>query len=143
LKPLHLTAYVDGSSKGNPGPAASAFILLDGNGEVILQKGRFIGEATNNFAEYRALLDALEAAKSLGARRLLIRSDSQLMVNQLCGRYKVKSRNLMPLFLDAVGRLRKFDSFKIEHIVREKNKEADKLANRAVTMRGEVSDVEG
>jgi phosphoribosylglycinamide formyltransferase-1 len=127
-----IIVYIDGGSRGNPGPAASAYVLTDEQGRQLDAKAFFIGETTNNVAEYTAICRALEAAKSTKAGQITIYSDSELLVKQLNGQYKVKSDNIKPLFMQAVELLNKFESWEINHIVREKNKQADKLVNRAL-----------
>ena len=127
-----LTLRTDGASRGNPGPAGiGAVIEVDGTGEQV-ELCAYIGEATNNVAEYRALLLALAEAEKLSPASLTVRSDSELLVRQLNGEYKVKSSLLKPLFLDAVRRLRRFPSARILHVRREENAKADLLANRAI-----------
>jgi phosphoribosylglycinamide formyltransferase-1 len=127
-----IIAYIDGGSRGNPGPAAAAYVLADERGRRLEEKAFFIGETTNNVAEYTAICRALEAAKSLSAGRITIYSDSELLVKQLNGQYKVKSDNIRPLFMQAVELLNNFESREIKHIVREKNRQADELVNRAL-----------
>jgi phosphoribosylglycinamide formyltransferase-1 len=125
-------AYVDGGSRGNPGPAAAAYILADEQRKPLQAKAFFIGETTNNIAEYTAICRALEAAKSLDAKQITIYSDSELLVKQLNGQYKIKSENIKPLFMQAVELLNNFESWEINHIVREKNKRADELVNKSL-----------
>ncbi|MGA2915324.1 MAG: phosphoribosylglycinamide formyltransferase [Sedimentisphaerales bacterium] len=127
-----ITIYTDGGSKGNPGPAAGAFVLLDENNKQFCAQAKFIPAATNNVAEYTALVCALEKAKSLGAGNLKIFSDSELMVKQINGDYKVKSDNIRRLFEQCLNSLAGFQSWQITYIPREKNKLADKLVNRAI-----------
>src|SRR5580692_6944729 len=125
-------AYVDGASRGNPGPAAYAVVLQGPGGQTQFEIGKYFGRATNNVAEYYGLIAALDAAQSRGVERLLIRSDSELLVRQMQGRYKVKSADLKPLHERAQKLARGFDYFAIEHVPREQNSEADALANRAL-----------
>jgi ribonuclease HI len=127
-----LVLYSDGGSRGNPGPAGAGAVLCDPNGEALLRLKRFLGRATNNEAEYQALLMGLEAARDQGAHELDIRLDSELIVKQLKGQYKVKSPHLKPLFQRARELLRGFDRVSIMHIRRELNSEADRLANQAM-----------
>ncbi|MGO8704363.1 MAG: ribonuclease HI family protein [Candidatus Brocadiia bacterium] len=131
-KPGRLILCTDGGSRGNPGPAGFGAVLLDDSGRVVRELSEFIGRATCNEAEYRALIAALEAARELGARDLLIRADSQLLVRQLGGQYKVRSRSLMPLVLRARRMLEEFASWEAEHVPREMNSRADALANEAM-----------
>ena len=133
-----ITIYTDGGSRGNPGPAAGAFVLLDENGNQLCAQAKFLPIATNNVAEYTALACALEKAKSLGADNLQIFSDSELMVKQLNGDYKVKNDGIRPLFKQCFDVLSEFQSWQINHIPRTKNKLADKLANRAIDTAGDI-----
>jgi ribonuclease HI len=130
--PPHLILYVDGACSGNPGPCGSAAILKDPDGTTVLERMRAFGPATNNVAEYQAVILGLEMAAELRPRRLTIRSDSELMVRQLAGEYRVKATHLKPLYDQVRRLLRPFDSVEIEHIPREKNTEADKLSKKAV-----------
>src|SRR5580692_3857923 len=125
-------AYVDGASRGNPGPAAYAVVLQGPGGQTLAEIGKYFGRATNNVAEYYGLIAALDAAQSRGIQHLLIRSDSELLVRQMQGRYKVKSADLKPLYERALKLSRGFAHFAIEHIPREQNAEADALGNRAL-----------
>jgi ribonuclease HI len=125
-------ANIDGASRGNPGPASYALILKDPSGKIIFQLGKRIGRQTNNVAEYYALLAALDYATGHGIRGLRIRSDSELLVQQMRGRYKVKSADLRPLYERASKLMRQLDYFAIEHVPREMNREADALANQAL-----------
>ena len=126
-----LTVCFDGASRGNPGKAAIGIVVVQ-NGVPVREIGEAIGEATNNVAEYRALLRGLEEAAALGARRVQILSDSELVVRQLSGRYRVRSPALVALHRDALTRLRKFDRVSIRHVPRAENRGADALANRAL-----------
>jgi len=124
--------WVDGASRGNPGPAAIGVIIKDEKDETHARIFRRIGITTNNQAEYKALIAALEKAVSLGAETISIHSDSQLMVRQLTGRYRVRKEELKPLFQHAVRLLSSVKEFTITHIPREQNAEADALANKAL-----------
>jgi ribonuclease HI len=126
-----LTIYTDGAARGNPGPAAFAYVLRRPGAADVEEKGR-LGEATNNVAEYTALVRALEHARRLGARRVAVYSDSELMVRQMNGEYKVKHEGLRPLYEKAVDLSRQFDSFKIVHVRRGQNDRADALCNEAL-----------
>jgi ribonuclease HI len=123
---------VDGASRGNPGPAAIGVTLKDAQNRTIDSISQTIGETTNNQAEYRALIAGLKKAISLGARQVTVRSDSELMVRQILGVYRVKKEELKPLHLEARQLAGKLESFKIMSIPREQNKEADKLCNQAL-----------
>ncbi len=125
-------AYADGASRGNPGPAAIGVVLVDEGGQELHRSGRRLGRATNNQAEYRAAIAALEAALGLGASEVELRMDSELVVRQLRGRYKVRNPRLIPLYkriLDLRGR---FASLVATHIPRQENSLADALANEAL-----------
>ena len=133
-----IVAYIDGGSRGNPGPAAAGFTLADSCGTQLQAKGLFLGKATNNVAEYTGFLKALEAVKHAGAKHLTVFSDSQLLVRQINGQYKVKSENIWPLFQKAVNLLNGFTSWQVQHIPREKNQRADKLVNQALDLKHDV-----
>jgi len=125
-------AHVDGASRGNPGPASYAVVLYGPDGKTKFQVGKYLGRATNNVAEYYGLITALDYALSQGIDRLLVRSDSELMVRQMQGRYKVNSADLKPLHERARKLSRGLAHFAIEHVRREQNREADELANIAL-----------
>lgn len=129
---MRATLYADGAARGNPGPAGSGALLLDERGEVLAELSLPLGTATNNVAEYRALILGLEEARKRGIDRILIRMDSQLVVRQMQGLYKIKHPGLRPLALRAGALLAEFAERTIEHIPREENGRADALANRAV-----------
>jgi ribonuclease HI len=122
---------IDGGARGNPGPAAYAAVIARDGAPTIEEKG-YLGETTNNIAEYTALVRALEKAESLGARRLLIHSDSELLVKQMNGEYRVKNEGLKPLFDEARHLARSFDQVTIRHVRREENSHADRLCNEAM-----------
>lgn len=125
-------ANVDGASRGNPGPASYAVILRGPDGKTLFEIGKYLGRATNNVAEYYALITALDYAAAQHIERLLVRSDSELLVRQMQGRYKVKSPDLRPLFERAQKLARGFAHFAVEHVPRELNRDADELANIAL-----------
>lgn len=125
-------AQIDGASRGNPGPAAYAVVIRDPAGHVILELAKRMGRETNNVAEYYALVAALDYAASQGIGALRIRSDSELLVRQMQGRYKVKSADLKPLYERASKLARQLVYFSIEHVPREQNRDADALANIAL-----------
>jgi probable phosphoglycerate mutase len=127
-----LTAYCDGAARGNPGPAGYGAVLTDEGGRVVAEIAEGIGVATNNVAEYRAAIAALERARDLRARRLLLRSDSRLLIQQLKGEWRVKNPTLIRLHTEARGLARAFETVTFEHVPRELNKDADRLANRGV-----------
>lgn len=128
----HLVLFVDGASRGNPGPAGIGVLIKDAKGRVIKEIEEFIGTFTNNVAEYRALIRGLDEAKTLGADAVDVRSDSDLLVSQLDGSYKVKSPDLSPLYLEANRLLRAFLHHTVQRIPRGQNAAADALANRAI-----------
>lgn len=127
-----IIAYIDGGSRGNPGPAGYGVLISSSDGSPVDQLSEFIGRTTNNFAEYQGLLAALDYALEHGHPRLKIRSDSELLVRQLQGVYKVKSPDLAPLHQKARQMIAQLDAFAVEHIPRELNREADRLANLAM-----------
>lgn len=122
----------DGASRGNPGPAGAGVQITDADGDVLAEVAEGLGAATNNVAEYTAVIRGLERARDLGATDVLLRSDSQLLINQLTGRYRVKSPHLHPLHRRVRELATGFDSIKFEHVRRERNTEADRLANEGV-----------
>jgi phosphoribosylglycinamide formyltransferase-1 len=130
--------HTDGASRGNPGPAAAGFILSDSDGNQLQAKSFFLGRATNNVAEYTAIVKALEAAKEIGAKKLVVFSDSELLVRQINGTYKVKSEQIKPLFRQAVELLDEFVDCKINFVPRGENKEADKLVNQSLNLERDV-----
>ena len=126
------TAHVDGASRGNPGPASYAAIIYGPDGSQIFQIGKYFGRDTNNVAEYYALIAALDYAANHDIKRLRVNSDSELLVRQMQGRYKVKSPDLRPLFERAAKIARTLEYFAIQHVPREMNRDADRLANDAL-----------
>lgn len=126
--------YIDGGSRGNPGPSGVGVVILDAGGNRLKEISKYIGETTNNIAEYSALLYGLEEALILRADKIIVNLDSELVARQLTGDYRVKDPGLKPLFERAMNMLKSFKSFEIRHIEREKNKEADKLVNRAINL---------
>jgi ribonuclease HI len=125
-------ANIDGGSRGNPGPASYGVVIRNPRGEVVAKLKKYIGRMTNNVAEYYGLIAALDYAQSHGIRALRVESDSELLVRQMRGQYKVKSAELRPLFERARKMAQTVSSFKIEHVYREQNAEADALANEAL-----------
>lgn len=141
-KPLAaFQANVDGGSRGNPGPAAYGVVIRDGKGEIVARLKKYIGHGTNNVAEYFGLIAALDYAQNHGIQALRVESDSELLVKQMRGQYKVKSSDLRPLFERAKKMSQTFESFRIDHVYREQNREADALVNQALdeTSRGPAS----
>ena len=131
-RPRRLVANVDGGARGNPGPAAIAAVLTTPDGEVLEQTGEPIGRATNNVAEYRALLLGIERARAFGAAELDLVGDSELVVRQLKGEYKVKDPGLRELHAQVRAALAGFERWSIRHVRREHNAEADRLVNEAL-----------
>lgn len=130
-----LRVYSDGAARGNPGPAGAGAVLVAPDGTVVERLGRFLGRNTNNYAEYMGLILGLERARELGARQIEVMADSELMIRQLGGRYKVKAENLKPLYAEAMALLRAFDEVQLRHVPREQNQDADEMSNRAIDER--------
>jgi probable phosphoglycerate mutase len=126
------TAHCDGGSRGNPGPAGYGAVIEDPQGRTVARLSEYLGKQTNNYAEYAALLAVLDWALKSGAKRLKVVSDSELMVKQMKGLYKVKNPGLVPLWDEAKRRAAKLDRFQMSHTLRGGNKEADRLANEAM-----------
>jgi ribonuclease HI len=124
--------YSDGASRGNPGPAGAGAVLLDEKGGMLKRLGKYIGRETNNIAEYQGLLLGLRGAIEFGAREIEIRADSELMIKQLKGEYRVKNEGLKPLFTEAQSLMRRFEKVKLRHVPREENTLADEMSNRAI-----------
>ncbi len=127
-----LIVLIDGASRGNPGPSGIGVVIQDPRGRVLKEVAEYIGHGTNNAAEYRALLKALEEAKTMEAQAVEIRSDSDLLVSQLTGTYKVKSPELSALYREAMQLLRSFSRWTARHVARGQNAAADALANQAI-----------
>ncbi len=127
-----ITAYCDGGSRGNPGPAGYGVWIQGADGEPLAELSEYLGRTTNNVAEYSGLLAALEFAVKNGHPRLRVIADSELMVKQMQGRYKVNSADLRPLYEEAKRRVARLERFRIEHVLRGKNQRADRLANLAM-----------
>ncbi|HCU24459.1 MAG TPA: ribonuclease H [Deltaproteobacteria bacterium] len=132
LRGKHLILYADGGARGNPGPAGAGAYLEDESGRAVARIYKYLGETTNNVAEYSALIFGLKEAQRRSAETVAIRMDSQLVVRQVLGEYKVKEPRLQKLHQQVSALLEGFGSFRIEHIPREENQEADKLANLAI-----------
>jgi len=130
------TLWTDGGARGNPGPAAYAFVLEAEDGTVLEARGEAIGIATNNVAEYSALVAGLRRAAELGVVELELRSDSELMVKQMRGEYRVKNKDLRDLFLDASRAAREVGRVTYTHVRREHNELADRLVNEALDATG-------
>ncbi len=130
--------HTDGGSRGNPGPGGAGFTLEDGQGNLLTARGIYLGKTTNNIAEYTAIKEALAAAREMGAESIRLFSDSELLVRQLNGQYKVKSDNLKALYGDCMDLLMGFKAWQVTHIYREQNKRADALANEAMDKKANV-----
>ena len=133
---MKLIAYADGASRGNPGPASYGVVVYDADGKELHCGSQALGRATNNQAEYRGAIAALEAALGLGARELELRMDSELVIRQLTGRYKVRNPGLIPLHKRILALRERFDRVALVHVPRAQNRVADKLANEALDGRG-------
>ncbi len=138
--PLRLVAFADGASRGNPCPASYGAVVYDDQGGELRGLGATIGRGTNNVAEYRGAIAAVEAAIKLGATELELNMDSQLIVRQIEGSYRVRNAALRPLFRTLQDLLNQLDAFKIQHVPREQNTRADALANAALD--GRLDDVQ-
>lgn len=132
IKGQTLSLFTDGASRGNPGEAGAGISIVDEQGNELFSGSEYLGQCTNNEAEYRALLHGLANLREFGSGRLAIYLDSELIVRQILGQYKVKNANLKSFFTEAIERLGEFSSYSISHIRREKNSRADHLANQAI-----------
>jgi probable phosphoglycerate mutase len=126
---MMIVAYIDGGARGNPGPAGYGVRIEDGDGELLAELHGGLGIATNNVAEYNGLLAALRCAVERGERDVRIRADSELLVKQMRGEYRVKNEGLKPLFLEACSLIRRIGHVTFTHVPRAQNKEADRLSN--------------
>jgi ribonuclease HI len=133
-----LVINTDGGARGNPGPAGIGVVIKGDNGEVVYRHGGYIDTATNNVAEYRALIKALGEARNLGATELKINMDSELIVKQMQGHYKIKEPTLQKLAQEAAALLKNFQKYSFTHVRREFNKEADALVNQAIDALADV-----
>ncbi len=129
---MRVIVHVDGGARGNPGPAAAAAVATSADGEPLGERKEYIGEATNNVAEYRALLLGLALARDLGAEEVEIVNDSELVARQIGGEYKVKHAGLKPLFSEAMRELRGFHKWAVRPVRRDQNARADELVNEAL-----------
>ena len=130
--------HIDGGSRGNPGPAAAGIVITDADGNALYEAGLHVGKATNNVAEYSGLVAALETAAKLGARQVDLYSDSELLVKQMLGEYRVKNAGLKPYSQQACSLVSKFDRVDIRHVRREQNVRADSLVNLALDCGGDI-----
>jgi len=129
---VKVVLHVDGGARGNPGPAAIGVVVSSSQGEVLDEVAETIGMATNNVAEYRALLRGVERARALGATEVEIVHDSELVAKQLTGAYKVKHPAMKPLHAEAIAALRRFDTWRVRSVPRAQNARADELVNQAL-----------
>jgi len=134
-QPQALSIYIDGASRGNPGEAGFGIHVTDAAGTTRASLYGYLGKATNNVAEYRALIHALRYALARGTRRLAVFSDSELVVRQINGSYRVRHPSMVPLHREATELLKSFDQASVSHVRREQNREADRLANQAIDER--------
>jgi ribonuclease HI len=132
---MKLTIFADGGSRGNPGPAASGAVVTDESGTVVREIGTFLGTTTNNVAEWTGLISGVEAALELGADEIVIRLDSELVIKQLTGVYRVKHPNMIPLHAKAKALLKKFRHVDIKHVPRRQNAAADAVVNAVLDAR--------
>lgn len=132
--PAHKKLWLstDGGARGNPGPAALGFVLKDEEGKVVLEHGQYLGETTNNVAEYSALIEGLKSALVLGATQIIIAMDSELIVKQMSGEYKIKQPHLQKLAAQVKSLLSDFDHYEFKHVFRAYNKDADRMVNLAI-----------
>ena len=130
--PASVIIYTDGASRGNPGPSSFGFVITSEKGDVLVEGGEKLGNQTNNYAEYMAMMVALNVCVQMNVKNVIVRADSQLMVRQMLGEYKVKAEGIIPLHAKAKELASKFQKITYEYIPREKNKHADRLANEAL-----------
>ncbi len=138
-----LYIYIDGAARGNPGPAGIGVVILDDKKKKVKDYYKYLGKATNNIAEYNALVYALQEAHMLDAKEIILYTDSELVAKQLKGEFRVKNANIKPLFEQAVHLINGFKRVEIREIDRSLNKEADKLANKAINLSGLNTKIEG
>ena len=134
-RPPRVRLYADGAARGNPGPAGAGAVLVSPAGHVMAKIGKFLGESTNNVAEYTGLILGLRRAKAMGLKELDVFSDSELLVKQLAGDYQVKAEHLKPLYDEAQALLKGFGDVHLAHVPREENAAADEMSNRAIDER--------
>jgi ribonuclease HI len=134
-RPLRTRLYCDGAARGNPGPAGAGAVIVNPAGHIVAKVGKFLGEETNNVAEYMGLILGLKRAKAMGIKDLEVLADSELVVKQVNGEYAVKAEHLQPLHAEAVALYKSFDQIELRHIPREENDAADAMSNRAIDER--------
>lgn len=142
-----LEVYIDGASRGNPGPSAVGIYIKDSSGTELVKRGEYVGETTNNVAEYQAIIRSLKhLAKSklisVADSEITIHSDSELVIKQLSGDYRIKSQNLIPLAIEARKLMKKVPHLKLNFVDRKNNKIADKLANKAMNLQDDIDELE-
>lgn len=130
--------FTDGASRGNPGPAGAGVVVFDNKGRELATRAEYLGRCTNNVAEYQALILGLETAREIGCLKPAVFLDSELIVRQITGRYKVKNATLKPLFTRVRNLLKKFDDYSVTHVPRSQNSRADELANRGIDEKDRV-----
>lgn len=135
-RPKTLYLYTDGAARGNPGQAGAGMVIYDEEDREVFGQGYYLGQCTNNVAEYKALISGLKEAAGMGCERLVIALDSQLIVRQMTGEYKVKNASLKPLFQEVQNLLKSFKSYSVKHVPRAENKRADELANQGIDRAG-------
>ena len=135
---MKVHAHIDGGSRGNPGPAAAGIVIESEDGQMLYEAGIFLGKATNNVAEYSGLIAALTEAVALGADEIDLASDSELLVKQMAGEYRVKNAGLQPLYQEARQLVRQFSDCEIRHVRRENNVRADSMVNMAIDCMSDV-----
>jgi len=134
-RPVRTRLFTDGAARGNPGPAGAGAVIINPDGHIVAKVGKFLGEETNNVAEYMGLIIGLKRAKAMGIKELEVLADSELVVKQLNGDYAVKAEHLKPLHDEASALLKGFSAIEIRHIPREENAQADAMSNRAIDER--------
>jgi len=134
-RPSRTRLFTDGAARGNPGPAGAGAVIVNTDGHIVAKVGKFLGDATNNVAEYMGLILGLKRAKAMGIKELDVLADSELLVKQLSGEYSVKAEHLKPLHLEAETLLKGFAEVSVRHIPREENEAADAMSNRAIDER--------
>jgi len=134
-RPLRTRLFTDGAARGNPGPAGAGAVIVNAQGHIVAKVGKFLGDETNNVAEYMGLIIGLKRAKAMGIKELDVLADSELMVKQLNGEYAVKAEHLKPLHDEAKALIKGFGEIELRHIPREENGAADAMSNRAIDER--------
>jgi ribonuclease HI len=141
---LSVIIHTDGGARGNPGPAAAGVVIRDASdGGSLFEGGIYLGRATNNVAEYRGVITALTVAESLGAEDVTLLTDSELLVRQMSGQYRVRNAGLRPLYEEAKRLEALFESCRIQHVRREQNTDADRLVNQAIDAKRNVESAAG